>query len=176
MEKHAKDYSISESILEITINPKIYPLEAVLNAAYFFIEDFYIFLDQPAGALELRMKGKNRMGKARLEATAGEFFNTMLSENLRLELSKRNKTLRETILQQAITSALSPAPPDSDAGQAAPDSQQAELLELDEELKRIIEKTRDISYEEDPLGIGIPVTDEKPPAPKKRPAAKKKKK
>ena len=49
MAKQRREYDIKNSTIRLNISNKVYPLEAVLNASYFFIDDFYIFIS-PGGA------------------------------------------------------------------------------------------------------------------------------
>ena len=81
----------------------------------------------------------------------------------------RDATVRERLThstyprsRRRCSTSASPSP--------RPESGVSEILELDEELKKIIERTKDVSYEDDPLGISVPVKGEGRPA-----AAKKKK-
>jgi His-Xaa-Ser system protein HxsD len=178
MPKPIPGITISGSTIEIRIDPKIYPLEAILTATYYFIDDFYIFLDQKgsSGKIIVNMMAKKTTPKSRLAKFSGEFYNDLLAETLRLEINERNIKFREDILEQAIASALTPSQPQVESGAAASeqDARIAELIELDEELKKIIEKTKSVSYIEDPLGIGIPVTDDETSAKTtKRPTKKK---
>ena len=149
-----------DNSLQLKIDSKIYPLEAILTTTYHFIDDFYAILDRQGGSdrIIVNLKCKKSMSKTRLGAMEGEFQNTLLAEALRLDINKRHAKLRERIVEQAVASALSP----SDQAPTAPaDTGLSELLELDEELKRIIEKTKDASYIDDPLGIAVPITGEK---------------
>ncbi|MFA6448055.1 MAG: His-Xaa-Ser system protein HxsD [bacterium] len=159
MEKRNFFFKVENDALQLRIPGKIYPLEAALSATYFFIDDFYIFLapDGPAGVI-VELKPKKKMSKARLDAAAGEFFNSLLAETLRLNMNETNKKFREKLLEQALASALSPAKPSDPDGPLGPSPACDETLELelDAELKLIIERTKDASYTDDPLGICVP--------------------
>lgn len=118
--------------MDIKLNPKIYPLEAILNACYNFIDRAYIFLDtdHKSEIIKVSLKGKNKLSQSRLETLRGEFMNELLHCALRYQISKNNKKIREYIIGRALYSAL----PSSD------------LFTADEKL----------DYQEDPLGIAIP--------------------
>jgi len=118
--------------MEIKLNSKIYPLEAILNACYTFIDRAYIFLDtdRKKEIIKVSFKGKNKISEKKLEALKGEFMNELLQSALRYKISKNNKKIREYIIGRALYSAL----PTSD------------LVTANEKL----------DYIEDPLGIAIP--------------------
>ncbi len=176
MDKQNAFFKLGVSEIKLKISTKIYPVEAVLNAAYFFIEDFYIFA-APDGtaALSIELKAKRKLAKGKLEAAAGEYFNALTAETLRLSINEANQKFRETLLEQAIASALSPAkqePPGP--GGPSPSAREELELELDEELKLIIERTKKASYKDDPLGICVPYGGEATPAAKSKKKAPKK--
>jgi len=115
--------------VSINLNSKIYPLEAILNACYTFIDRAYIFLDSDSkrGQIKVSIKGKHRLSEKQLESLHGEFMNELLHCALRCAISKNNKKIREYIIGRALYSVL----PTSD------------LFTASEKL----------DYQEDPLGI-----------------------
>jgi len=114
------------------VNTKIYPLEAVLATSYLFIEKAYIILQiKDKNVLEVKLKGKNEADFKGKEKLRGEFYNELLNNALRLKIAKRNKIVRQCIVQKALFSAVS--------GQGV-------NLESDTEA----------DYKDDPLGIAIP--------------------
>lgn len=121
---------------KITLDSRIYPVEAVLNAAYIFIDRAYIFLDSKLrNKITVFIKGKKRISQRQLDCLAGEFMNELLHSALRCAVSKNNKKIREYIVGRALSSAL----PFSGFG---PDAASAKL-----------------DYQEDPLGIAVPWED-----------------
>ncbi len=113
----------------ISLNPKIYPLEAIYGACYVFIDRAYLFLDgDPKEEVKVYIKGKSNLSPKKLEALAGEFENELLNYTLRLALAKNTRKVRETIVEKALFSALP-----------------QEKIREDEEV-----------VEEDPLGIAVP--------------------
>lgn len=117
---------------KIELNSKIYPLEAILNACYIFIDRAYIFLDSdPKGnQIKVSIKGKKRLTQKQLEVLKGEFTNELLHSALRYQISKNNKKIREYIIGRALYSAL-----------PTPD---------------LFTASGKLDYQEDPLGIAIP--------------------
>lgn len=118
--------------MQIKLSSNIYPLEAVLNTCYSFIERAYIFLDDDYKGenIKVSIKGKKKLSNRQLDSLRGEFMNELLHSTLRYKISKNNKKIREYIIGRALYSVL----PDSD------------LVASDEKF----------DYREDPLSIAIP--------------------
>jgi len=119
---------IEKNQLIISLNPKIYPLEAVYGASYVFIDRAYLFLDgDPKKEIKIYIKGKKKMTPKELKDLAGEFNNELLNYTLRENVAKNTKKIREYIVERALFSAL--------------------RSEEDEDEE---------SIENDPLGIAVP--------------------
>ncbi len=98
---------ISKNQVVATINPKVYPLEAIYGAAYVFLDRAYVFLDEDSkGQILVSLKGKDKMSKKALEALKGDFYNELLNYSLRYQISKDNKKIREYIVARALIGAL----------------------------------------------------------------------
>jgi len=118
--------------LVVSLNPEIYPLEAVYGACYVFIDRAYLFLDgNPEKEIKVFLKGKEELNQKELEKLAGEFKNELLNYTLRLTIAKNTKKIRETIVEKALFSALP-----------------------HEEI--VAEEKEEKIFEEDPLGITVP--------------------
>ncbi len=92
--------------MKITLNLKVYPLEAIYQACYVFLDRAYIFLDSLSSKKVLvSLKGKEKLSQKQLESLKGEFLNELLNCSLRLEIAKRNRKIREAIIGQALMSA-----------------------------------------------------------------------
>ena len=134
MVKNGKSLKIKKkkNQLLISLNPKIYPSEAVYGACYVFIDRAYLFLDgNPEKEIKVFIKGKEGLNSKKLEKLAGEFKNELLNYTLRLTIAKNTKKIRETIVERALFSALP----------------HKEIIAEEEEEK---------VFEEDPLGIAVP--------------------
>ena len=118
--------------MKIELSSRVYPLEAILNACYAFIERAYIFLDTDTkrDSVAVSFKGKSRISKKQFEALKGEFINELLHCALRYEISKNNRKIREYIIGRALFSVSPVLDPDS-----------------------TVDK---LNYQDDPLGIAIP--------------------
>jgi len=117
-------------MLKFKPNTKIYPLEVILSTAYLFIDRAYVFLQTKGDNIEVSLKGKKKISLKQLEAIKGEFYNELLNCALRLKIAKRNKDIRQYIVQQALFSAAS------------------DLVDSSPNL--------DADYKDDPLGIAVP--------------------
>jgi len=116
--------------IKFSLNLETYPLEAIYGAAYVFIDKVYLFLDNPSPKkIEVLLKSKTQKSKKQLENLKGEFLNELLNYTLRVNLNKRNRKIREYIVNQALFSAV---------GQE----------EIEQEDK--------LGYHDDPLGIAVP--------------------
>ena len=118
--------------MNIKLNSEIYPLEAILNACYVFVDRAYIFLDTTSqgNRIKVSLKGKNKLSQNRLESLRGEFINELLRCTLRYKISHNNKKIREYIIGRALYSIL----PTSD----------------------LFSPSKKNNYQKDPLGIAIP--------------------
>jgi hypothetical protein len=72
---------------------------------------------------------KKKLSKKKLTELEGEFSNELLNYTLRINLAKRNKSIREYIISQALLSAIG----------------EEEAIEED-----------GTSFQDDPLGIAVP--------------------
>ncbi|MCX5712232.1 MAG: His-Xaa-Ser system protein HxsD [Candidatus Omnitrophica bacterium] len=97
--------------MKITLDTKIYPLEAILNAAYNFIDRAYVFLDEEpkAGKIRVLLNGKKKLIAKQEAALKGEFMNDLLNSVLRLNVSRNNKKITEHMLGRAFYSLLRPS-------------------------------------------------------------------
>ena len=98
--------TIKNNLLEMKLNPMIYPLEVIYSTCYVFIDRAYLFLDgDPKKEIIVAIKGKKNLSKKQLENLAGEFLNELLSAALRINLAQHNKKIRQYIVERALVSA-----------------------------------------------------------------------
>ena len=122
-----------ENKVIVSINTKLYPIEAIYGAAYVFIDKAYVFLDgNPEKEVLVQLKGKKDLTVKDIKKLASEFLNELLSSSLRSQISKNNSKIREYIVGAALIGASG---------------------EISEEKTESIEKKE---WEEDPLGIAVP--------------------
>ncbi|MFW6025216.1 MAG: His-Xaa-Ser system protein HxsD [Candidatus Woesearchaeota archaeon] len=123
-----------EKCVYALVDPNFYPLEAVYDAAYNFLDRAYILFDgDPQKEIKVRLKGKEELNKSELELLAKEFFNELINSGLRRKISKKNKNIREYMVSAALIGASK---------------------DLQNKIhKESIDSEEDNNWEEDPLGI-----------------------
>jgi len=129
----------SRSMVLLEIDTDIYPDDAVMGAAYVFIDRCYVRLEkagQDRKKIVVRLKAKNETGRHGLEELAGGFENELLHQAWRIRLEQSRGRLREYILARALLTAQ-----DDDS-------------EEETRGEHIGQEPGD--YLEDPLGIAVP--------------------
>lgn len=122
------------------IDMRLYTPEAVYSTAHSFIDRAYIYLDgDPASELIVSLKGKEKLNPDKLKQIEGEFLNELLNFMLRVEIAKRNKKVREYIVETAIVSSLS----EKFFSQFENDEAKSDMADNNE-------------WQADPLGISVP--------------------
>ncbi len=101
MNKHS--VKEKENTVELDVDTNIYDLDVVYSASYNFLDRAYIVLDgDPKKTVKVSLRGKDKMSKEDLESLAGNFFNELISCDIRLKVSKKNKAIREYIVGTAL--------------------------------------------------------------------------
>lgn len=120
--------------MKIVLSKNLYPMEAVINASYNFLEKAYIFLDENKknNSIVVYFKNKKKPNEKAFKKLKNEFINELINCSLRYQISKNNKKVREYIIGRALYTPFA--------------STELENLEDNKEL----------DYQEDPLGIAIP--------------------
>lgn len=128
-------YKKSKSdIMKFSFNLKDYNLEALYETAYSFLDKAYIHFDEKKkNKIEVFLNPKKSINQKRMEEMKNDFMNELLNYTVRVNLSKKNKKIRELIIGEALVSAIG-----------------IDSNNKDED---------DIKYEDDPLGIAIPWED-----------------
>ena len=91
---------------QITLDEKLYPLEAVYGAAYIFIDRCYVLLDRSEKGVRVTLAPKTAM--ADLSPLVGEFANELLSCAWRHSITQNNRAVIEAVTTQAIGGAMGP--------------------------------------------------------------------
>jgi len=132
------------------LNSKIYPLDAVYNACYVFIDRMYIYLDSSKkNEIIVSLKTKGKATKDELEDSKNEFFNELLNVSLRKNISKQNHKILEYIVGGAITASLEK--PEMENKKTETGGLEKEIASLKEKWDK---KFKTANYKKDPLGIG----------------------
>lgn len=136
-----------DSSVVIKINSKVYPLHTIYSASYVFLDRCYIMLDgdpEKEILVELRLKKGSNLD---LGILAKEFFNELLNYAFYEEQSRKNASLRDTLLRTALLSNLG-------AEEFGNDGKQIDGDVCNEDWSEI----EDIDDEDfdDPEGIAVP--------------------
>ena len=100
-----KQQNKNETIVSVDL--KIYSLEAVYGAAYLFLDKAYFYLEEsPKSKIKVNIKGKEKLTEKKLENLKDEFLNELVNSDLRDRISKSNKKIREYILGRVMVSSL----------------------------------------------------------------------
>ncbi|MFA6285182.1 MAG: His-Xaa-Ser system protein HxsD [Parcubacteria group bacterium] len=107
MQKPKSKINIKENQIVFQLSSRNYPLEAVHNTAYVFLDRAYIYLDgDPEKEIVVSLKGKDKLDKIQLEALRGEFLNELLNYLVRIQIAKQNKKIREFVVGSALIHGL----------------------------------------------------------------------
>ena len=121
----------------LSVNPRVYPLEAVYSAAYVFLDKAYMLLDgDPKKEILVELKPKS---KEDLKKLGLEFFNELINYADYQKRAKQTKEIRETILQRALI------------------TNDPSMVQDNEKFDGILKELEDDDdYLDDPEGIAVP--------------------
>ncbi|MCF7861554.1 hypothetical protein K9M79_04890 [Candidatus Woesearchaeota archaeon] len=143
-----KNITITGNCVQISINPKLYPIEVIYSASYVFLDKYYILLDEDHKKNVLvhikPKKNKSEISEDEMEALAGDFLNELINYADYNVRAKQTQKIREMLIQRSII------------------TNDPEILKNDElndeEFNHILDKL-DEDYDEfldDPKEIAIP--------------------
>lgn len=148
-----------------TIDPKVYPLDILYQAAFIFIDRAYMLLDMDKDKnIIVRLKGKEDLKKEELEALHGDFANELLNQAVRKQVAKDNRRIREFIVAKALFAAarpqeLSEIVSSVSQDRTGPDEAQRPwdeaTQEEQDELDRLLAEI-EADFADDPMGIAVP--------------------
>jgi len=115
-----------ENVVVVTVDPKIYPLDTILSAAYVFIDDAYVIITgDPNQEVVVKLKGK---GKCNLVDLGRNFNNELLNYAFYAIQTARTMPIRTAIVQRAFfTQAAKPVASRTEA--AKPEKKEPSYLE-----------------------------------------------
>lgn len=97
-----KFHEVNGKNAEITLNKNIYPLVSVKKAISNFMSDAYIKIDKINKnniIIEIELKRDNERDT---NEVIGEFYNELLRESLRYDITMQTKNIRELIVGRAL--------------------------------------------------------------------------
>ncbi len=103
-------YELSERRVRLSVDESIYDLDAIMGAAYLFIDRCYVYLDREADRrVVVVLRTREATSEAALEELAGHFSNELLNQALRKNIGEANAKIREFIMAKALFSAEGPS-------------------------------------------------------------------
>ena len=87
----------------LNLSKELYEKEAIVKAAYFFTDRYYVELDADNSSFLIKMTPKKGIIEENAEK---EFLNEILVQTTRLLISKQTKNIREMIIGRALASTI----------------------------------------------------------------------
>lgn len=96
----------------ISIDPNVFSEIAILKAAYWFTDHYYLFLakNKVSCLMEVEFRLKKGDSLAELKIACGEFWNNLLDQEVRQKVLLETGTLRDTLIKKAFFEAKAPIP------------------------------------------------------------------
>ncbi|MFP4424134.1 MAG: hypothetical protein ACLFP2_02785 [Candidatus Woesearchaeota archaeon] len=92
--------SVHEDTAQLSINPRIYPLDTIYSASYVLLDEAYILLDgDPDTEVKVSIKPKSGQDP---EELGYRFHNQLINYAVYKEQVKKNQDIRKVILQRAL--------------------------------------------------------------------------
>ena len=88
----------------LKFNCTLYPKEAIMKAAYHFIDRCYVHVDICDGDYVVNMIPKKG---CRIDDVSGEFENELLAQAVRYYVYQQTHTIREILMARAMSSTIS---------------------------------------------------------------------
>jgi len=130
--------------VDLVVDAGLYPVEAVMGAAYVFVDRCYVLLDRlPENRVKVALSPRPGTSEEAFRDLAGKFQNELLAQALRHRIGQRHEKVREAIVARALFGAA----PEVERGTPGGD-----LPALDP--KHLPGGADD--YLDDPLGIAVP--------------------
>ena len=107
---HSITTQLSQGTASFTVDPSLYPLDALYGAAYVFIDRCFVFLEKDAkGHVVVSLSPKKGPADPpTLESWAGEFGNELLSCAWRHQIAIANRQVLEQVTSLALAGAMGP--------------------------------------------------------------------
>ncbi len=96
---------LSDGGLSITVNLKVYSLEALFRTAYLFTDRCYLFLKVEADPSTVEVHFHPIEASIDLLKLSGEFCNELINQRLQAMIASETHTIRELIVAQAFAEA-----------------------------------------------------------------------
>lgn len=97
-------YATDGRSVAFVVDEEMYPRDAILGAAYLFVDRCFVFLGRPEDRMvRVQLKSKDRApADGAVEALAGEFANALLDQVIRFRVAESTGRLREYAFARAF--------------------------------------------------------------------------
>ena len=97
----------------VSVDPKVFSEVAILKTAYWFTDQYYLFLakNKDSGLLDVEFRLKQGDSLDQLRIACGEFSNNLLDQEVRQKVLLETAPLRDTLLKKAFLEAKASLPP-----------------------------------------------------------------
>ena len=135
MEADRLDADISEHTASLTVDERVYSIEALLRTAYWFTDRAYIFISKPSEhTLQVNIRAKAPTLESPIQQLAselaGEFGNALLDNQLRESVEARTGKIRELLVMKALAEAAAPEEPPGSPNDPVAERQQTKLTQI----------------------------------------------
>lgn len=96
----------------VNVDPKLFGDTAVLKTAYWFTDQYYLFLakDRETGFLNVEFRLKQGDSVEKLKNACGDFWNGLLDQAVRQRVLEETAGVRDSLLKKAFFEAKAPCP------------------------------------------------------------------
>jgi len=101
-----------ETVLTLNFNKELYPKESLIKAAYAFIGECYVYLNQNDTDYIVELTTKSDKLPEHLP---DKFKNELLAQTVRLQVYKQTHVIRELLMARAMASTIVGEPPQNES-------------------------------------------------------------
>ncbi len=91
----------SEEVVLLRVDTSLYARESLFRACYQFTDRCYLFL-RPDGDQAIVVEIRRKQTSPAVNELVGEFSNELLNQQIRTEISRETRAIREMIVAQAF--------------------------------------------------------------------------
>ena len=97
----------------VSVDPNLFSEVAILKTAYWFTDNYYLFLtrNKVSDLVDVEFRIKQGDSIEQLKVACGEFWNSLIDQEVRQKVLLETAPLRDTLLKKAFLEAKAPLPP-----------------------------------------------------------------
>jgi len=97
---------------QASVDPVIFSETAILKTAYWFTDQYYLFLskNKNTGLLDVEFRLKQGDDLDKLKVACGEFWNSLLDQEVRQKVITETSVVRDELIKKAFFDARAPKP------------------------------------------------------------------